>query len=92
MARRIYTPERIINKLREAVVLLSQGSNVREAARNIEVTEQTYYRWRREYGGMRIEQVKRLKDLEKENTRLKRLVADLSSDNSILKEASRGNS
>jgi len=92
MARRIYTPERIINKLRKAEVLLSQGSSVSEAARKIEVTEQTYYRWRREYGGMRIEQVKRLKDLEKENTRLKRLVADLSSDNSILKEASRGNS
>ena len=63
-----------------------------EAARKIEVTEQTYYRWRREYGGMRIEQVKWLKELEKENTRLKRLVADLSLDNAILKEASRGNS
>ncbi len=92
MARRIYTPERIINKLRKAEVLLSQGSTVGEAARKIEVTEQTYYRWRREYGGMRIEQVKRLKELEKENTRLKRLVADLSLDNDILKEASRGNS
>ncbi len=92
MARRIYTPERIINKLRKAEVLLSQGSTVGEAARKIEVTEQTYYRWRREYGGMRIEQVKRLKELEKENTRLKRVVADLSLDNDILKEASRGNS
>ncbi len=92
MARRIYTPERIINKLRKAEVLLSQGSTVGEAARKIEVTEQTYYRWRREYGGMRIEQVKRLKELEKENTRLKKLVADLSLDNDILKEASRGNS
>ncbi len=92
MARRIYTPERIINKLRKAEIFLSQGSTVGEAARKIEVTEQTYYRWRREYGGMRIEQVKRLKELEKENTRLKRLVADLSLDNDILKEASRGNS
>ncbi|KKL18398.1 hypothetical protein LCGC14_2475910 [marine sediment metagenome] len=92
MARRIYTPERIINKLRKAEVLLSQGSTVGEAARKIGVTEQTYYRWRREYGGMRIEQVKRLKELERENTRLKRLVADLSLDNDILKEASRGNS
>ncbi len=92
MARRIYTPERIINKLRKTEVLLSQGSTVGEAARKIEVTEQTYYRWRREYGGMRIEQVKRLKELEKENTRLKKLVADLSLDNDILKEASRGNS
>ncbi len=92
MARRIYTPERIINKLRKAEIFLSQGSTVGEAARKIEVTEQTYYRWRREYGGMRIEQVKRLKQLEKENTRLKRIVADLSLDNDILKEASRGNS
>jgi len=92
MARRSYRPEQIIKKLREAEVLLSQGENVGEAARKIEVTEQTYYRWRREYGGMRIEQLKRLKVLEKENTRLKRLVADLSLDNAILKEASRGNS
>ena len=92
MARRSYTPEKIINKLRKVEVLLSQGLTIGEAARKIGVTEQTYYRWRREYGGMRIEQVKRLKELEKENTRLKRLVADLSLDNAILKEASRGNS
>ncbi len=92
MARRSYAPERIINKLREVEVLLSQGSTIGKAARKIGVTEQTYYRWRREYGGMRIEQVKRLKQLEKENTRLKRIVADLSLDNDILKEASRGNS
>ena len=92
MVRRSYTPERIINKLREAEVLLSQGSTVGEATRKIGVTEQTYYRWRREYGGMRIEQVKRLKGLETENARLKRLVADLSLDNAILKEAARGNS
>jgi len=92
MPRRSYTPERIINKLREVEILLSQGSTVGAAARKIGVTEQTYYRWRREYGGMRIEQVKRLKELEKENIRLKRLVADLSLDNDILKEASRGNS
>jgi len=92
MARRSYRPEQIINKLREVEILLSQGSTVGAAARKIGVTEQTYYRWRREYGGMRIEQVKRLKELEKENTRLKRIVADLSLDNDILKEASRGNS
>jgi len=92
MARRSYRPEQIIRKLREAEVPLSQGSTVGEAARKLEVTEQTYYRWRREYGGMRIEQVRRLKELEKENTRLKRLVADLSLDNDILKEASRTNS
>ena len=92
MVRRGYRPEQIINKLREAEVLLSQGTTVGEAVRKIGVTEQTYSRWRREYGGMRIEQVKRLKELEKENTRLKRLVADLSLDNAILKETSRGNS
>ncbi len=92
MAKRSYTPEKIINKLREAEVLLSQGSTIGQAARKIGVTDMTYYRWRREYGGMRIEQVKRLKEIEKENTRLKRIVADLSLDNAILKEASRGNS
>lgn len=78
MARRSYRPEQIIKKLRVAEVLLSQGSTVGETSRKIGVTEQTYYRWRREYGGMRIEQVKRLKELEKENARLKRIVADLS--------------
>ena len=92
MARKFLTPEQIINRLREAEVALSQGSTVAQASRKIGVTEQTYYRWRREYGGMRIEQVKRLKDLEKENSQLKRLVADLSLDNAILKEAARENS
>ena len=91
MVKKGYTPEQIINKLREAEILLNQGANVAEASKKIGVTEQTYYRWRREYGGMRIKQAKRLKDLEKENVRLKKLVADLSLDNSILKEASRGN-
>ena len=91
MGRRTYMPEQIINKLREAEILLSQGSTVAEASRQLRVTEQTYYRWRKEYGGMRVEQAKRLKDLEKENARLKRLVADLSLDNSILKEVTRGN-
>ncbi len=91
MARRTYKPEQIINKLREAEILLSKGSTVAEASRQLGVTEQTYYRWRKEYGGMRVEQAKRLKDLEKENARLKRLVADLSLDNSILKEVTRGN-
>jgi len=92
MARKLLAPEQIINRLREAEVALSQGSTVAPASRKIGVTERTYYRWRREYGGMRIEQVKRLKDLEKENSQLKRLVADLSLDNAILKEAARGNS
>ena len=91
MARRTYTPEQIINKLRKAEILLSQGSAVAEAVRQLGVTEQTYYRWRKEYGGMRVEQTKRLKDLEKENASLKKLVADLSLDNAILKEVTRGN-
>jgi len=91
MVRKVFKPEQIINKLREAEVLLSQGSTVGEASRKLGVTEQTYYRWRREYGGMRVEQAKRLRELEKENTRLKKLVADISLDNAILKEAARGN-
>ncbi len=80
-----------MNKLREVEVFISQGATAAEASRKAGITEQTYYRWRREYGGMRIEQAKRLKSLEKENTRLKKLVADLSLDNAILKEASEGN-
>jgi len=91
MAKKGYTPEQIINKLREAEILLSQGSSVAEASRKIGIVEQTYYRWRKEYGGMRIEQAKRLKELEKENACLKKLVADLSLDNSILKEVAQGN-
>ncbi len=91
MAKKSHSPELIINKLREAEILLNQGANVGEASRKIGVTEQTYYRWRKEYGGMRIEQARRLKDLERENTRLKKLVADISLDNAILKEASEGN-
>ena len=91
MVKKGYTPEQIIGKLREAEILLSQGSSISEASRKIGVTEQTYYRWRKEYGGMRVEQARRLKELEKENSRLKKLVADLSLDNSILKEAARGN-
>jgi len=86
-----FTPEQIIGKLREAEVLLSQGSWVGEVSRKIGVTEQTYYRWRKEYGGMRVEQAKRLKELEQENSRLKKLVADITLDNAILKEAARGN-
>jgi len=89
MVKKGYTPEQIIGKLREAEVLLSQGATIAEASKKIGVIEQTYYRWRREYGGMRIKQAKRLKELEKENARLKKPVADLSLDNSILKEAAR---
>ncbi len=91
MARRTITAEQIIGKLREAEVMLSQGSSVAEASRRLVISEQTYYRWRKEYGGMRVEQAKRLKELEKENSRLKKLVADVSLDNAILKEAARGN-
>jgi putative transposase len=91
MAKKGYTPEQIINKLREAEILLTQGSSIVEASRKIGVTEQTYYRWRREYGGMRVEQARKLKELEKENARLKKLVADITLDNAILKEAAEGN-
>ena len=81
-----------MNKLREAEILLGRGSSIAEASKQLGVTEQTYYRWRKEYGGMRIEQAKRLKELEQENSRLKRVVADMALDNAILKEAARGNS
>ena len=87
MVRKAFKPEQIINKLREDKVLLSQGSTVGVASKKLGVTGQTYYRWRKEYGGMRVEQAKRLKDPEKENARLRRLVADISLDNAILKEA-----
>jgi len=91
MARKYFTSEQIISKLREAEVLLSQGKTATEASRAMGISEQTYYRWRREYGGVGTEQVHRLKELEKENARLKRLVADLSLDNAILKETVKGN-
>ena len=91
MARRRFTSEQIITKLREAEVMVNQGSTVIEVARKLGIAEQTYYRWRKEYGGMRVDQAKRLKELEQENARLKKLVAELSLDNAILKEANRGN-
>jgi transposase-like protein len=91
MSRNRYGPELIINKLREVEIILSKGATVGEASKKIGVTEQTYYRWRKQYGGMRIEQARRLKDLEQENSSLKKLVADLSLDNAILREASKGN-
>lgn len=84
--RRSYTPEQIITKLREAEIYFGQGKTVREASKLLEISEQTYYRWRREYGGMDVTQAKKLKEMEKENARLKKLVADLSLDNAILKE------
>ncbi len=91
MPRKRYTPEQIINSLREAEVLISQGSTAKNAARHLGVSEQTYYKWRKEYGGMRINQAKRLRELEKENARLKKLVADISLDNAILKDVAQGN-
>jgi transposase-like protein len=91
MARKRFTPEQIITMLREAEVLLNQSNPVAEVCRKLGVSEQTYYRWRKEYGGMRVDQAKRLKELEQENVRLKKLVADLSLDNAILKEVNRGN-
>ena len=92
MGRRRYTPEQIVRLLREAEVLLSKGSTVGVACREIGISEHTYYRWRREYGGLNVNQARRLKELEGENARLKKLVAEQALDISILREASRGNS
>jgi putative transposase len=91
MAKKRFTAEQIITMLREAEVLLNQSNPVTEVCRKLGISEQTYYRWRKEYGGMRVDQAKRLKELEQENIRLKKLVADLSLDNAILKEVNRGN-
>jgi putative transposase len=91
MGRKRYSPEQIIRHLRQAEVLSSQGRNVSELCREMGVTENTYYRWRKEYGGMGVNQARRLKELERENARLKRAIADLTLDNLILKEASKGN-
>jgi transposase-like protein len=92
MVRKGCKPEQIINKLREAEILLSQGATIAQVSKKVGISDHTYYRWRKEYGGMTVDQAHRLKELEQENSRLKRLVADLSLDNAILKEASRGNS
>jgi transposase-like protein len=91
MGKKRYTPEQIIGMLREAEVGLSRGLKIGQICRNLVITEQTYYRWRREYGGLKVSQAKRLKILEKENSRLKRAVADLTLDKLILKEALEGN-
>ena len=91
MPKKKYRPEQIIGNLREAEILLSQGSTVVEASRRIGVTEQTYYRWRKEYGGLSVDKARKLKEVERENAQLKKLVADLSLDNAILKEVSKGN-
>lgn len=91
MSKKRHTPEEIITKLREAEVLQAKGESIAEVCRQISVSEQTYFNWRKEYGGLRVDQAKRFKQLEEENARLKKLVADLSMDNAILKEAARGN-
>ena len=91
MSRRRFTPEKIIGMLREAEVALSQGMTVGEVSRQLSVSEQTYYRWRKQYGGMKVSQAKRLQDLERENGRLKKAVADLTLDKLILREALEGN-
>ncbi len=92
MPKKKHSVEQIIHKLREAEVLLSQGKAVAEVGRSLGITEQTYYRWRKEYGGLKMVQVKRLKELEVENSRLRKAVADLTLDKQILLEAARGNS
>jgi putative transposase len=91
MPRKRYKPEEIVAKLRQVDVLISQGQNVADAIRAIGVAEVTYYRWRQEFGGLKADQVKRLKELEAENARLRRAVADLTLDKLILKEAASGN-
>ena len=91
MARKKHTPEEIIRHLRTVEVALGKGLTLESACRKIAVSEVTYHRWKKEYGGLRVDQAKRLKELEHENSQLKRLVADLSVDNSILKEVAKGN-
>ena len=91
MGRKRHTPEQIITALREAEVGLARGKSVKLISRELGITEQTYYRWRREYGGMKVSQARRLKELEGENGRLKRAVADLTLDKLIVEEAAKGN-
>ena len=91
MAGRRHTAEQIVGKLREAEVHLSKGMSIAQACKQIGITDQTYYRWRREYGGLKVDQARRLKELEKENARLRKAVSDLHIDKLILQEAARGN-
>ena len=91
MSRKRYTPEEIVAKLRQVDVLVAQGQSIDAAARSIGVTQTTYHRWRREFGGLKLDQVKRLKELEAESQRLRKAVADLTLDKVILTEAARGN-
>ncbi len=91
MAKKRYTPEQIVAKLRQAEVELAKGQTAGQVCKKLGISEQTYYRWRREYGGLTVDQAKRLKELEKENARLKKLVADQALDMAILKEVFSGN-
>ena len=91
MQHRRHTPEQVIRKLREADKLLAEGADIATVARHLEVSEQTYHRWRNQYGGMKADGAKRLKELERENGQLKRIVADLTLDKAALKEVARGN-
>jgi len=91
MGRRHFKPEQIIHMLREAEIKLAGGKRIGEVSRELGISEQSYYRWRKEYGGMQVSQAKRLKDLERENAQLKKLVADQALDKSILEEALKGN-
>jgi transposase-like protein len=91
MGRKHFKPEQIIHMLREAEIKLAGGKKIGEVCRELAISEQSYYRWRKEYGGMQVSQAKKLKDLERENARLKKLVADQALDKSILEEALRGN-
>ena len=91
MSRKRYSPEKIIGMLREAEVALAQGMTIGAICRQLSISEQSYYRWRKQYGGLKISQAKRIKDIERENTRLKKAVAELTLDKVILKEALEGN-
>jgi len=91
MKQRHHTPEQIVRKLAEADKLLGEGKSIEEVCRSLEITESTFHRWRNQYGGMKADDAKRLKELEKENTRLKRIVADQALDIDMLKEINRGN-
>jgi transposase-like protein len=91
MPNKRYKPEQIVNLLRKIEVEIANGKTTPQAARDAEITTQTYYRWRREFGGLKLDQARRLKDLEKENSRLKRLVAELSLEKQVLREVAQGN-
>ena len=91
MAKRRHTTEQIIRKLREAEVELAKGQSIKAVSKKLQITEQTYYRWRKEYGGLRMDQARRFKQIERENARLKKLLAEMALDNAILKEAAEGN-